>query len=301
MRTKPLILFSGFFMLTTWAAAQDYAFKVLANKGSNEVKVENTWQPIKTGLALKETDELKLVDNSYLGLVHISGKPLEIKKPGNYKVADLAGKVGTGTSVLNKYTDFILSSNSAEGQKNRLSATGAVDRGEVKSIALLLPENQASGVFNKNAIISWAGTSVEPPYIITFRNMFDDELAKIETSETLYKIDLSDAKFADANAILIEVASKNDVGQVSKQYLIKRLAPAEQEAVKQSLDQIANEVAEQTALNKIILARFYESHKLYIDAISAYVEAIQLAPDVPVYQEAYEDFLWRYNIKKQVN
>jgi hypothetical protein len=78
---------------------------------------------VKTGASLKASDEHKLSENAYIGLVHKSGKPLELKAAGQYKVADLASKVATGTSVLNKYTDFILSSNSAEAMKNRLNAT----------------------------------------------------------------------------------------------------------------------------------------------------------------------------------
>jgi cytochrome c-type biogenesis protein CcmH/NrfG len=37
---------------------------------------------------------------------------------------------------------------------------------------------------------------------------------------------------------------------------------------------------------------------LFIDAISAYEEAIKLAPDVPYYKEAYEEFLLRHGLKK---
>src|SRR5688572_17001615 len=94
-----------------YADAQTYSFKVLVNKGKNEVKSGGTWQPIKTGSTLKQGEELRVADNAYLGLVHVTGKPLEVKQAGNYKVDDLAAKIGGGTSVLNKYTDFILSSN----------------------------------------------------------------------------------------------------------------------------------------------------------------------------------------------
>lgn len=142
------------------------------------------------------------------------------------------------------------------------------------------------------------GTNVPGPYIITVRNMFDDELAQLETPETSYQIDLADSKFSKENALLIEVKAKNDPKQVSKQHLIKKLAPAEQESVKKSLNEIMGEVQEQTALNKFILAGFYEENNLFIDAISAYEEAIKLAPDVTSYREAYDDFLIRHGIKK---
>lgn len=296
MKTRVLTLLLTF--ITAFAIAQDYAFKVLANKGTNEVKSGNDWAPIKTGASLKNEDELKLSANSYMGLVHATGKPLELKQPGSYKVSDLAAQMKTGTSVLTKYTDFILSSNSAEAKKNRLSATGAVDRGDNAAIQLMLPSNQHSGIYNNVAIISWVGSSVPGPYIATIRNMFDDELAQLETPETSFQIDLADPKFSKENALLIEVKSKSDPKQVSKQHLIKKLAPAEQENVKKSLSEIMGEVEEQTALNKFILAGFYEENNLFIDAISAYEEAVKLAPDVTSYKEAYDDFLIRHGIKK---
>ena len=58
------------------------------------------------------------------------------------------------------------------------------------------------------------------------------------------------------------------------------------------------EVNEATALNKYILAGFYEENNLFIDAISAYEEAIRLAPEVVTYKEAYDDFLLRHGIKR---
>src|SRR5262245_31834962 len=127
-----------FIALGAYAQAQDYAFKVLANKGANEYKSGESWQAVKTGASLKPGDELKVSENAYLGLVHVSGKPLELKQAGKYEVTKLAASVNAGTSVLAKYTDFILSSNSAEAKKNRLSATGAVHRGEPSLLSVYL-------------------------------------------------------------------------------------------------------------------------------------------------------------------
>jgi hypothetical protein len=98
---NPMKSTKSFFVLVlamtfSLAQGQDYAFKVLANKGVNEVKSGDSWQPLKTGASLKAGDELKIADNAYLGLVHVSGKPMEVKQSGNYKVADLAAKVSGG-------------------------------------------------------------------------------------------------------------------------------------------------------------------------------------------------------------
>ena len=295
-----LVLLSTLVACYSTVTAQDYAFKVLANKGNNEIKSGETWQPLKTGASLKSGDELKLGDNAYLGLVHNSGKPVEVKTAGVHKVAALESKVATSTSVLNKYTDFILSSNSAEAKKNRLSATGAVHRGQPGTegaIRVHLPEKEHSGVFNKTAVINWDPGDVAGPYVITIRNMFEDVLVKEETPEASYVVDLANEKFSNENAILIDVSAKSDPGSVSKRHLIKKLSPAELEKISVAIRDLQAEVGDETAMNKLFLAGFYEQHNLLIDAIHAYEQAVKLEPEVPAFKDSYEEFLERNSLK----
>ena len=298
MKTVKLSFFSILLLSATLAGAQNYAFKVLANKGANEVKSgTDAWQPIRTGATLKSDDELKLSDNSYIGLVHANGKPVELKQPGSYKVADLAAKVGGSSTVLGKYTDFIMSNNSAEAKKNRLSATGAVHRGETTAITIKLPESPT--VYNSaKTVITWEANKVEGPYIVVINDMFGEQLAKFETKEASIQIDLDDAKFAGQNAVVLEVYSKSDPTKKSAEKMIKKLTPAERATLKTSIDEVAKDITEETAINKIILAQLYEEKKLPIDAIAAYEAAIKLAPEVQEYRDMYEDYLIRVGIKR---
>ena len=296
MKRSKIVLVVSFLAFSSIVFGQDYAFKVMAVKGVNEVKSgSDSWQAIKAFAILKSGDELRISDNSYLGLMHNSGKPIELMKPGNFKVADLASQISGGASVLNKYTDFILSSNSAEAKKNRLSATGAVHRG-LNDIKVYLPENQYSGIYNDEAIINWEAKS-KGPYVVSFKNMFDEELKSLETPETSITIKLTDPSFANETAVLVEVKSKADMKSKSEQHLIKHLSTAERDRVKKSLSEISDEISKPTALNKFIMAGFYEENKLYIDAITMYEQAIKLSPDVPTYKEAYEEFLLRNKFK----
>lgn len=299
MKTRLLTLIFALSALTSSLFAQDYTFKVLANKGSNEVKSGDTWQPLRTGASLRESDEIKLADNAYIGLVHASGKPLEVKKAGNYTVKKLAQDMKAGSTVLNKYTDFILSSNSAEAKKNRLSATGAVHRAtETASLNLIFPDKNKSDVFNNTAVVSWTDAKAAGPYVVSILNLFEEEIMKMETSANSVTVDLADPKLANEPNLLVEVSSKNDKKIASKQYMIKKLGAVEKENIKKSLGEIMGEVTEPTALNKLLLAGFYEEKNLIIDAIASYEEAIKLAPDVPTFQEAYDEFLLRQNLKK---
>jgi hypothetical protein len=286
-----------FVALTNLGFAQDVAFKVLVNKGKNEVKSKEGWVPVKTGTSLKSDDELKVSDNSYVGLVHVSGKPLEVKDAGKYKIVDLASKVSGGTSVLNKYTDFILSSNSQK--KNNLAATGAVSRGG-KDIKVYLPRPEFSVVFNNQVTFGWETENTIGPYTVIFSSMFGDELKKIETAANQVTIDLSDVSFSNEDNIRINILAKG--GSISKttenEYGLKRLSKADVNRIKTELIEVKSSVTEETALNKLILAGFYEKNNLLVDAITAYQEAMKLAPDVPDYKIQYNDFLLRNAIKE---
>lgn len=295
MKKGRILLLVGFLTVSTFVNAQDYTFRVLANKGANEIKSGDGWQPVKTGASLKLGDELRVTENASIGLVHSSGKPLEVKKANTYKVADLAAQMTGGSSVLNKYTDFILSSNSAEAKKNRLSATGAVHRG--LGIKVFLPKNQLASVFNNVVYVNW-DKAEKGPYVVIFLNMFDDVLLKVETPENSVHVDLADPKFAGETAILVEVQSKATGAKSDERYLIKRLSPGEREKLKAPYTEISKELADETALNKVVLASFFEQNELLIDAITAYEEAIKLAPDNPTYQEYYEEFLLRNKLKE---
>ena len=298
MKTHKLIFVTTLVAISTFASAQEYAFKVLANKGTNEVKSGAAWQPLKTGATLHSGDELKLGDNAYIGLVHVSGKPVELKQSGLHKVAELEAKVPRGSSVLSKYTDFILSSNSADDRKNSLSATGAVHRdlnmAAPAAIKLLLPVDEHTGIYNSTAFVNWEADG-KGPYVVTIKNMFEDVVESTETSETSYQIDLSSAKYARENAILVEVSSKADPKYVSKRHMIKRLSVAEVEKISAAVHEIKSQLSEETAVNKLFLANFYESNDLLLDAIYAYEQAMSLEPDAC--KESYDDFLVRNNLK----
>ncbi|UXE66629.1 MAG: hypothetical protein KA713_19670 [Chryseotalea sp. WA131a] len=298
MKKCRILVLVGIFALISGIKAQDYAFKVMANKGSNEVKSGSVWQALKTGDKLNKQDELKVAENSYVALVHSSGKPIELKESKTYSIADLAAKVSPGASVVSKYTDFILSSNSAEAKKNRLSATGSVVRALDGDINVLLPPSQFGDTFNPLVYIKWE-TKVAGPYEVVAKNMFGDELMKIETPENAIQINRNDPKFMNED-ILIEVRSKGDKKKTDKSYLLRRLSSERQNLIKKLIAEMGEDIQQETALNKFIMAGFYEENKLFVDAIGAYEEAIKLAPDVPTYKEAYEEYLLRNKLKKPV-
>jgi len=294
MKILRLVLFVSVIASHT-AFAQTYAFKVLINKGKNEVKAGNNWQAVKVGESLQSADEIRVPENAYIGLVHISGKPLELKQAGKYKVADLAGKVNGGTTVLNKYTDFILSTNE---KKTGIAATGAVHRGNEVLLDLPRSENKPVQIYNPEVIVAWEKSDKLPaPYIVKFTSMFDDVLLQQETSANSITVNLDDKQFAKETNVLVQVISKADANKASVTYTLQRASKVDRDRIKTNLGDISTQVEEPTAINKYVLAGVYEKNNLLIDAITAYQQAIQLAPDVPMYKEDYEAFLVRNKIR----
>jgi hypothetical protein len=288
-----LALIVALFVAVGQLSAQDYAFKVLVNKGKNELKTGDTWQQVKVGSSLQSHDELRVAENSYIGLVHKTGKPLELKQSGKYKVMDLAAKIG-GPSVLNKYTDFILSTNT--GPKTNLTATGAVTRGNA-FIQVHLPKSDV--VYGNNVTINWDEDKEKSikPYVVVFKSMFGDELNKVETNDHYVVVNLDDKNFVNEDNIIVTVYSKTDQSKTSEDYTLKRLSKADKERIKALLDEVPKDLWEPTALNKFYIGGIFEQNGLLIDATAHFLEATRLAPDVTDYKDDYEAFLIRHNIK----
>lgn len=297
MKTRTLSLVTVFIFTSILAFGQDYAFKVLACKGVNEVKSGDSWQPLKTGASLKATDELRIGENAYLGLMSADGAPVELRQAKVMKVADIPVK--KGNSALNKYTDFILSSD-AEGKKNKLGATGAVVRDikESKAISVILPDKEFPYVYNRSVVINWDGQQVKGPYVVVVKDMFEEPISTFETPEVSFTLNMGDAKLASQSAVFVEVHAKSDAKLNSSRFYVKPMPAAEREKIKKQLDEILGDVSEETAMNKIYLARFFEENNLLIDAIGEYEKAVKLAPDVPDFKEYYDTFLYRRGMKK---
>ena len=114
------------------AFGQSYTFRVLANKGSNQVKRAGTTstEALKTGATLNSGDELIVSDGAYIGLMHKSGKTTEVRTAGTKKVSDLEKNITVGsTSVASRYARFVASKMNEEENTNyrsKMAATGAV-------------------------------------------------------------------------------------------------------------------------------------------------------------------------------
>jgi hypothetical protein len=109
------------------------------------------------------------------------------------------------------------------------------------------------------------------------------------------KFDLDDERFVKERVFYVVVAAANDPKHKSIEHVFKRISIHE----RYRIDDILNKeiiLDNSRALDQLVLAGFYEEHGLFVDAVNAYLEAIRLGKNDPVYSEAFAIFLQRYGL-----
>jgi len=308
MTRKISIIIIGLGLLVQGVLAQDYAFRVLATKGQNMVKSgSSNWVPIKTGAKLNSGEEVKLSSSGYLGLVHSSGKTLELKEATTYNIAKLSSELGSSSqNIASKYADFVMSKMTPEvKEENRrkyASVTGAVERGsDDAAINLFMP--QSVSVLNTMAILRWEPVEENSIYVISLKNLFEEKILVVESTDPFYTIDFNNEEVKNAiveNLIIVNVSLKEDESVTSKNVAIELMNEEDAKTYQVELTGLEANIGDESSINNLILAEFYENNGLLLDALSSYEGAVKLSPDVEYFQEVYDEFLIRNGLMKPV-
>lgn len=127
-----------FFAFGIELIAQKHEFTVLAMNGKCYVQKAKSkkWDNLKTGNKLLIEDKVKVEHNSYLGLMHTSGKTQELSKEGIYDINSISKKVKSMKSnITKKLTQVVIDElGSADDliarndYRTQMNTTGAVTR-----------------------------------------------------------------------------------------------------------------------------------------------------------------------------
>ena len=158
---------------------------------------------------------------------------------------------------------------------------------------MLMPKT--TNIYNDNTSVEWTAldddSKTNPIYVLTVRNMFDEVLLTEETSKLGYELNLNEDKFKNEQMVIMHVSIKGENELKSDPYAIKRIDKDVAKPILLELDEIKALTEEETAMNKLILASFYEQNNLMMDAMTNYRAAMDLAPDVAIFRHAYEQFV----------
>lgn len=287
-----LTIISSLFLIST-TYAQEAKFMVLGAKG--DVKVDG--KAIHTGDMLLSGQLVEVEGASpYLGLASIMGGTLELKESGSYKVDDLEKKVGSQESdLVSKYVDFLKDELTGSGDEGSTQAKyGSVTRSlKKKPIFFYIPIN--SNAIKSEVILTWAlkgNTDKEKPsFKIYVKDRKHHVLIEDNVDGTEYTLDLNDSKLKDQKYLFYYVEDAKNNKIASDLYAFTVYSDGDTEQTKNEIEMLKNN---ETAIGKLILAKFYEEKGFIVNASTAYEEAIALSNEDPQYIKLYESFQTRY-------
>lgn len=289
-------------LLSFQVNAQEYHFKVLANRGDNTLITSDGSinEHLKVGSILQEGDKLILSEGAYVGLMHPNGRTMELKEAGEFEVSSLVQKAGEGNSIASKYANYLINRMSEEdvdihaNHTQYLKVTGAVERTlDSSPIKVMMPNSVE--IFNPNAFVKWTDLGAVE-YVVTLKNMYDEVLLTQATSKPQIKIDLNAKELINEKLVIINVAVKDNPALASDNYGIKKMTAPKAKTIDSDLKSLKASFQEEGALNKLILASFYEDNNLLVDALANYEEALRINPDVEEFKIAYERFVTRHGL-----
>ncbi len=178
--------------------------------------------------------------------------------------------------------------------RSRLNATGAVSRATGSAAINVMAPSQAD-LLGDLAILRWdapEGFTEDDSYVVKIENIFNEEIYSEETKKTSVALDFSDEDLAyDMGLYLVKIYKKGDDEIASGEVGIKKVKSGDKVEVQENLANLKSEVSDDSPLNKIIYASFYEENGLILDALTKYEEAIKMSPDIDDFQELYQNFL----------
>lgn len=290
-------------LLMAHVQAQDFVFRVLASKGDNQMKTsgeEDAWKPIRTGEKLQAGDELKVAEDTYLGLVHHTGRTLEIKQAGHFHADELSDRMKEGeNSVLGKYASFLISKMNEEEEdmakdyKKYQNATGAVKRALSTATALKVLMPHTAEAMGPAVTVRWTEADLPqaPAYLVTLKNKFSKTIKTLKTEEPFVILDLSDSECVGEELIIFDVRVAGKKRYRSEEYGIKKMSAENINDIQEELNTIIKEGSSPSAMDYLLLASFFEEKNLLLDAITAYEKTITLEPEVPEFKLLYSRFI----------
>ena len=96
---------------------------------------------------------------------------------------------------------------------------------------------------------------------------------------------------------ILTVRAKENMDVSSGDIGIKRITGTDAATYAEGLNELKAEVSDDSPINKVIYASFYEENGLILDALTKMEEAIQMSPEVTDFEELKKDILERNGIK----
>lgn len=284
-------------------------FKVLSHKGANTVNGEK----LATGTKLYAADKISVAAGGFIGLLHKSGKTLELRTPGNYVISEISQKVvNTNTSASKRYADYVVKEltkgDKEDINKNymkNLTVTGSVERGG-ESLKLFIPHPSATSttlIYSNNLKINWTSHKKASVYVVKISNNFDEIIFSQDVTDTTYTINVDQLKLNGDSTFNFTVNAKNDINLKSDKRQVKLIRDQKLKELNEEIAEINANLSEESSTNYFMKATFFNEKGLFVESAEYYKKAIIADPEVIDYLDSYnlllkQNGLDQFSVKK---
>lgn len=292
-------LFTVVFILFSFIGfSQDLVYTALAAKGTCVVqRGENPdeYVPITAGVQLYLNDVVIVTGTTtYVGLVGVDGNVIEITHGGVYRLAEMHDDaIERHVFLTQKYAQALLTNNGDAVYADAVEEGVSRAASTTSTIKLQLPKK--SKVFGEQVDLNWQCEQPVTNYMVAICDRFDAHVYNQTTTYNNLRIDLSLVGLLPGQSYKLLVGDadqKENVAFVN----IEMLTRSELAKIETDLRILKKEVPKNSAIGDMVLASYFESNGLYLNALNYYQQAIQKEPGIVEYQKAYNQFLKRIKL-----
>jgi hypothetical protein len=279
--------------------AQDWVFEVLTSNFKATVKAkDNYYDALSFGKRLKSSDKLRLLNKNYLILWHKSGKILEISADsGIYSIAKIEQKLMdlAQTSPNEIYFTW--------GQKAQLAnnryhqpyrSVCRCIRTRIGDVYLPL----ISDAYQLEKInITWSKAYNTQTYQLKVKDNFGEVIMDTLVQDTTLHLNLKNL-LKDTDQLIFDLKPlTEDFRYNYLDFSINFFYEKELNKIKQEFEVYQKELEkfEDLALQKLLLAKFFEAKGCYYEAMELYKEAYMKSKN-PIFETIYHHFLVRREV-----
>ncbi|MFA6572288.1 MAG: hypothetical protein WCT77_13760 [Bacteroidota bacterium] len=267
-------------------------FIVLASIGDVQVQRDGkgTWTKLTTGNRLFMKDNIKISGKAYLGMLHIKGGTMEVKKPGVYSASELVKALPIRKSkVFDRLADYLIN-----GVSDKYKRNSSINLGVVRDLPDKIEVNCPTklSIIGDKVSFSWEripGNNISYEFVISDR--YSNPEFKKTVTDSLIEINAKDLKLKRDEYYFWKVLLASNQELKSDEICFKFLSDRKATDIRDTVSMLKVDFGENNAPAQIVLAVFYERNNLFAEADSAYKEAIRLAPDIDLYKNMYKEFL----------
>lgn len=292
---KTVSLFTILTLFVAAAVAQNHVFRILATKGENKVQQGSAWTSMNTGSKVYKGNKVQITEGGYAGLMHKSGKTIELKTPGTFDITELETKLSTkSANFAEKYAKFALNDlNGDDSYKTSYNVTGSVERGD--SDAEFIANSEMTLIKNVPITLSWIegkqGVVFSDDMEIRIINLFDEVLYRAPVTDKHYT-SLNIPENIKAQDKLLLTLHDNTLGKdLTPDSRIKLVIEGKESPVAAEYKKITKELSIDSPMDNLVLASFFQENKMSNYALSSLNRAHILAPEVSDFEDTFVNYM----------